>query len=528
MADEDTDACNLHTRKLIIFKRWRIEEKLTSGGFGAIYRARDDVDKSNPKVIIKTERRIGKDYLTREEKVYKRLKGQDGFPKMYIKGKLRYTSKGVKKNCTALVMETLGPSLSDLFYQGGKRFSLKTVLMLGDQMIKRLEQIHDAGILHRDIKPGNFVMGIGANKHKVYLIDFGLANFYIENGMHVAYKEDAPFRGTHRYASLNAHMKVEQSRRDDLEGLGHVLIYFLKGGLPWQNVDCSRKKRRKVIGQAKANLSISKLCEGLPSEFQEYMETVRNVLKFSARPDYRRLRKLFGRCMKNLNFKRDYQYDWTEKTQLTDTSSTTTLASNNPNSLSSFSSDAQAPPPTENQNQNTALKRSRPVSSPGSGDVIDLVEDDDEQVPERPTKRQRVNPLAVSGATQPAKWADPSYLPARPPIPSNRMAPSTRAHPRSPPTSPPITPSAPANSRMLNSPNPATRTALPLQFPDSLPFSPVFSPRPAQSPQGSPPLIEAQSPSSHPAPPRSPSLTGGGNWPSSPQLSPQASFQQSQ
>jgi len=185
--------------------------------------------------------------------------------------------------------------------------------MLADQMIKRLEQLHSQGILHRDIKPGNFVIGVGENKHKVYLIDFGLANFYRNSdGTHMGIRHDAPFRGTHRYASINAHFKVEQSRRDDLEGLGYVLLYFMRGGLPWQNVNCSRRKRRKVIGDHKRSETLELLCQGLPPEFFEYMKLVRE-LDFNTDPPYRNLRKLFKRCFRREGYKRDYVYDWTRE-----------------------------------------------------------------------------------------------------------------------------------------------------------------------------------------------------------------------
>lgn len=246
----------------------------------------------------------------------------DGFAQMIWRGKIYYKEAKKRKGCSSIIMDQLGSSLSDLFYQQNKHFSLKTTLMLADQMIKRLEQLHSQGILHRDIKPGNFVMGVGENKHKVYLIDFGLANFYRNSdGSHMEYRTDAPFRGTHRYASINAHFKVEQSRRDDLEGLGYVLLYFMRGGLPWQNVNCSRRKRRKMIGDAKKGCALEDLCQGLPAEFREYMETVRS-LQFDSEPPYRLLRKIFKRCFRREGYKRDYTYDWTREEPTTPSGST--------------------------------------------------------------------------------------------------------------------------------------------------------------------------------------------------------------
>ena len=134
-----------------------------------------------------------------------------------------------------MVMDNLGPSIEELFRKCNRRFSLKTVLMLADQMIQRIEYIHSRLYLHRDIKPDNFLIGLGKRQHYVYIIDFGLTKRYRDqkSGQHIPYKDGKSLTGTARYASLNTHIGVEQSRRDDLECLGFVLIYFLKGGLPW-------------------------------------------------------------------------------------------------------------------------------------------------------------------------------------------------------------------------------------------------------------------------------------------------------
>lgn len=187
-------------------------------------------------------------------------------------------------------------------------------------------------------------MGLGRNEGKVFIIDFGLSNYYQDlAGKHIGYNEDASFHGTHRYASVNSHFKVgkylalnanfsieflanvapfkivanltshpEQSRRDDLESLGYVLVYFLRGGLPWQNVKAKKKKRRVVIGEMKRELSIEQLTAGLPSEFATYMHYVRG-LNFLDVPDYEYMRRLFRTCMLKHQFAPDGKFDWSAK-----------------------------------------------------------------------------------------------------------------------------------------------------------------------------------------------------------------------
>jgi len=149
-----------------------------------------------------------------------------GIPKCYF--------FGTENNYNIMVMDVLGPSLEDLFKYCGMRLKLKTVLWLAEQMIQRVEYLHSRKFLHRDIKPDNFLMGTYDNRNTVYIIDFGLAKKYIQkNGEHIELKEGKSLTGTARYASINTHEGLEQSRRDDLESLGYVFMYFLRGKLPW-------------------------------------------------------------------------------------------------------------------------------------------------------------------------------------------------------------------------------------------------------------------------------------------------------
>lgn len=298
----------------IVHEKWKIVELIAQGGFGSIFKAHN-IEKKSEVVAIKTEKRANKDYLAVESEIYTKLAGIPGFPKMIWFGKTKFTQPGKpneKLPCCILVLEHLSSSLSDLFSGNNKKFSLKSVLMLSQQMIDRLATLHSVGIVHRDVKPGNFVMGKGDQSNVVYLIDFGLAHSYLdETGTnHITYASNVCFRGTHRYASVTAHARIEQSRRDDMEALGYVLIYFLNG-LPWQNLQVERKDRRKVIGDIKAKMPLDKLTEGLPVEFQKYMQYTR-CLRFSEEPNYVYLKSLFSSCLKRHNLVNDGNFDWVQ------------------------------------------------------------------------------------------------------------------------------------------------------------------------------------------------------------------------
>lgn len=225
--------------------------------------------------------------LQYEAKLYRILNGGVGIPKIRHHGK--------EKNFNILVMDLLGPSLEDLFNFCTRHFTIKTVLMLVDQMIGRLEYIHMKCFIHRDIKPDNFLMGIGRHCNKLFLIDFGLAKKYRDPNtrLHIQYREDKNLTGTARYASINAHLGIEQSRRDDMESLGYVMMYFNRGVLPWQGMKANNKTQKyEKISEKKMSTPIEVLCKGFPAEFSMYLNYCRS-LRFDEQPDYMYLRQLF-------------------------------------------------------------------------------------------------------------------------------------------------------------------------------------------------------------------------------------------
>ncbi len=214
---------------------------------------------------------------------------------------------GTEGDYNVMIIDLLGKSLEDLFDDCGRRFSLKTVLMLADQLLSRIEIIHSKCFIHRDIKPDNFLIGRGSRKHMAYVIDFGLAKLFRDarTHRHIPYREGKNLTGTARYASLNTHLGSEQARRDDMESLGYVFVYFLKGSLPWQGLKANTKKQKyEKILEKKSRTSIEQLCAGLPAEFRSYFEHVKS-LRFEDRPDYDYVKRLF----RELFFRKGYQFD---------------------------------------------------------------------------------------------------------------------------------------------------------------------------------------------------------------------------
>lgn len=289
--------------ELRVARKFRVGPKIGSGSFGEIY-AGTNVH-TGEEVAIKLEPLKSKHpQLLYESKIYRVLQGGYGIPAVKWFG-----SEG---DYNVLVIDLLGPSLEDLFNYCGKKFSLKTVLMLADQMLHRLEYLHSRSYIHRDVKPDNFLIGTGSRKHVCHIIDFGLAKKYQDPriGRHIPYLEGKNLTGTARYASINTHLGIEQSRRDDIESLGFVLMYFLRGSLPWQGLKATTKKQKyQRILERKQATHPDMLCKGYPAEFRDYFAHCMS-LGFEDRPDYRYLKKIFRDLFERQAFEDDGVFDW--------------------------------------------------------------------------------------------------------------------------------------------------------------------------------------------------------------------------
>ncbi|PBK75571.1 related to casein kinase I cki2 [Armillaria ostoyae] len=289
----------------IVGSHYRVGKKIGEGSFGVVFEGTKML--SNTPVAIKFEpRKSDAPQLRDEFRSYRTLNGTPGVPQVH-----HFGQEGLHN---VLVIDLLGPNLEDLFDMCGRKFSIKTVCMAARQMVTRVQAIHEKSLIYRDIKPDNFLIGVPGTKtaNTIHVIDFGMAKHYRDpkTKVHIPYRERKSLSGTARYMSINTHLGREQSRRDDLESLGHVFMYFLRGGLPWQGLRAATNKQKyEKIGEKKQTTAITELCEGFPEEFAIYMNYVRK-LGFEETPDYDFLRELFTKVLKTLGEPEDGVFDW--------------------------------------------------------------------------------------------------------------------------------------------------------------------------------------------------------------------------
>eukprot|EP00047_Mylnosiga_fluctuans_P020327 m.90993 g.90993 ORF g.90993 m.90993 type:complete len:388 (+) comp8483_c0_seq2:81-1244(+) len=292
---------------MMVGPNFKVGKKIGAGNFGELRLGKNIYN--NEDVAIKMEASNARaPQLYIEYRFYQILGSHVGVPKVF------YFGTCGKYN--ALVLELLGPSLEDLFDMCGRKFSIKTVCMAAIQLITRLEYVHSKNIIFRDIKPENFLVDRKSitGDCTIHIIDFGLSKEYIdpETGKHIPYREHKSLTGTARYMSINTHLGKEQSRRDDCEALGHMLIYFLRGSLPWQGLKADNLKQRyTMIGEVKRTTPIDELCKGFPAEVATYLQYTRN-LEFLQAPDYNYMRQLWWTIFKREGYQDDGMYDWTK------------------------------------------------------------------------------------------------------------------------------------------------------------------------------------------------------------------------
>lgn len=274
---------------------YRILATLGKGSFGTVYHGIRP--ETGQEVAIKLEETACEyPQLKHECRAYKALWGGPGIPKLYWCGA---TPTGF-----AVAMDKLGSSLKALQEARGGVFSLKTTLMLADQILHRIHFIHSRGYTYRDVKPDNFIMDAAGTS--VYVVDFGLATRFREE-----YSEGKnSFAGTTRYASVHAHRCRTPSFRDDMESVGYMLVYMAKGLLPWQGIQASSpEERMELVANMKESIEPEQLCSGLPEEFTRYMKYCKG-LEFESVPDYTMVRQWFYEAFLRLGYVLDNVFDW--------------------------------------------------------------------------------------------------------------------------------------------------------------------------------------------------------------------------
>ena len=281
-----------------------LNKKIGTGSFGQVYLGFERG--TGREIAIKLEHKestrnmIGHEYI-----IYmKCLRRGNGFPRI-----LWY---GLGGDYRVLVMELMGPNLSNLLKQCGGTFHLRTVIRIAIQTLDRIQYLHDKSFIHRDLKPDNFVIGRHQKKKGIYLLDFGLSVRYKrEDGYHVRPSKESRFIGTIRYASVNSHLGYRLSRRDDLESWFYIIMYFLHGRLPWMGYRNKNKERyHKKICQLKKNITAKELVgTDAPSQFIRIFEHIKS-LQFNQRPNYNYMRHLLDTIMTHYEISIYEPYDW--------------------------------------------------------------------------------------------------------------------------------------------------------------------------------------------------------------------------
>ncbi|XP_068608092.1 tau-tubulin kinase 2 [Brachionichthys hirsutus] len=282
----------------LVKERWKVTKKIGGGGFGEIYEAVDLLTRINVALKVESAQQP-KQVLKMEVAVLKKLQGKDHV--------CRFVGCGRNDRFNYVVMELQGRNLADLRRSMTRgTFSISTTLRLSRQILEAIESIHSVGFLHRDIKPSNFAMGrFPSTCRTCYMLDFGLARQFTNSCQEVRPPRPvAGFRGTVRYASVNAHKNKEMGRHDDLWSLFYMLVEFLVGQLPWRKI-----KDKEHVGKLKESYNHHLMLKHLPAEFGVFLEHV-SGLDYFTKPDYQLLMSVFDNSMKTYNVVENDPYDW--------------------------------------------------------------------------------------------------------------------------------------------------------------------------------------------------------------------------
>ena len=286
-----------------IFNKYKLIRKLGQGSFGSIYQAQSKC--SNKYYAVKLEEMRQNQFVLEEESIFISYLNCPRIPKL--------KTFGYSGSLIILVMELLGDSLDKIFDKlPSRKMSIRCVCNIAYQLLMIFEIIHNCNIIHRDIKPANVAIGFEEKSKFIYLLDFGLSKKYrsSKTKKHFPFVQGNKLIGNARYSSINALDGGTQSRRDDLESLGYLLLYLLLGRLPWQgHISHSKEDKYYKIREIKKNTTPEELCQGLPPQIQEYVEYTRN-LEYETDPDYNYLKNLFLTILKHYNWEFDYYYDW--------------------------------------------------------------------------------------------------------------------------------------------------------------------------------------------------------------------------
>lgn len=291
----------------LIAKRFLITDKQGAGSFGSVYKGIDIVSKQN--VAIKLEIvKADNNTLKREYYCYKQIYDDTSFvPKIYYYG--YYDNDDIKYR--VIVLDCLGPSIRSIMREQDNRFSLKSSIMIGFQLIQRIKYIHSRNIIHRDIKPDNFLTGLRENRHIIYLIDFGLSKDWVPHSKEPSHDESFDtLIGTIKYSSKYSNLYTDLSKRDDLISAIYCIIFFIKGSLPWDKMDLDEKLKYKKIYDMKNTISSRELCEGAPIELAQILDYCHS-LEYADEPNYDYiLDKLSNVFISNTIGKFDWKFDW--------------------------------------------------------------------------------------------------------------------------------------------------------------------------------------------------------------------------